>query len=180
MAYPRHYLATETDGCRCGRRRSIVHCIMCGSFKVRAIRERHRMPPGMIGDEPAWSCQKCAFGFPDHDRHLCDAPVVLSSEAKAKHVVKSVLQQQADQYPLTSKEEVIANAIDSNLPPLTKQEEDNARVEWAKLAFSPQVHRGTLAEYFMQRRRFKAVQNMEASDATSNEVAPESEDIITD
>jgi len=112
MSLPLYYVGVDGDRCRCGRRESVVHCLSCGSFKVKVIKDSRLKPPN-ARDLVYWLCNKCDFGFADNTRTDCNAPVYETKVHRVAHEIKRTREAQANGHPLTAKEEVIATGVDN-------------------------------------------------------------------
>lgn len=176
MAYTRHQLATDGDGCKCGRRASVVHCISCGSFLCRVIKDAKLLPYTAFRDEKSWNCKKCDHSFPEHARLDCEAPVVLGPLAQGIFKLKRLASALEQGHPMTDDEDAIKKVITKmGVPipgitaPITKRPDldplDAYQLSPEDYAIAEQTWRGSqklqneykLHEWLEKRRREEAI-----------------------
>lgn len=78
MPTPKEYIGVKGDECDCGRRKTILHCPVCGSSRVYARKRRlHKMLDGSEKYvEIQYCCQRCGHLFIEEEREWCNAPPV--------------------------------------------------------------------------------------------------------
>jgi hypothetical protein len=167
MSLPSFYVGTPEDSCKCGRKQSIPHCAMCGSFKVKVVKDPRRKPAS-ARDDIFWHCEKCDYGFLDRDRDSkCMAPVYETKVMRLAKDINRARKAEIEGHPLTKKEEVLVpiaqdimptTEIDvDELPDLTEVEARLAYQEWYP-AFSSGKITLQYPDFLVEKRKQKAEQ----------------------
>jgi hypothetical protein len=154
MSLPANYVGIEGDRCQCNRRASIIHCPVCGSFKVQYKASLSTMR-GQNERISRFKCSKCGMVFEENDwKTHCEAPLYLTKPQQIAHEILRTRESMLRNAPLTQREESIAQTLVENdvIPPNTGLDEGKLRIEWAMLKVQRKEPTKTVEEYIARRQ----------------------------